>query len=472
MPRGANPEYFGVDAVASIRVGKRKLFRGSSFDPGDVDERQFSQAIVPILVFFVIVSSLSLASVARYYDYLGFFIFDGNRLLLAIPAMLPIASLAFVFAVGKPSLGYFLGVHFYSLIFGYMWLAPISTLDYDRQAAMVSAFLSAIAFLVPAVFIRRTAPRMATLSAVAHDRLLNLILIFGAVIVAVGAFYNFQIVGLAQMYQFRPGIEFPALFRYAVNMTSSALLPFAFACFVWRGSYGRAAAALMLFLLLYPVTLTKIALFAPVWLVFLTVLSRFFEARIAAVLSLLLPLTVGLMSVPLIMAGVLSHDPVNPILGFVNFRMFAVPSMVLDLYFDFFTKHSVTHFCQISFLKQIANCPYSDQLGIVMERAYHFGNLNGSLFAVEGVASLGPALAPLSALACGLIVGMANCVSCHLPPKVVFVSSGVLVQALVNVPFTTGLLTHGAALLFLLWYLTPGSVGAPDSDQGLRNQAR
>jgi hypothetical protein len=67
---------------------------------------------------------------------------------------------------------------------------------------------------------------------------------------------------------------------------------------------------------------------------------------------------------------------------------------------------------------------------------------------------------------------MANCVSCHLPPKVVFVSSGVLVQALVNVPFTTGLLTHGAALLFLLWYLTPGSVGAPDSDQGLRNQAR
>jgi len=210
--------------------------------------------------------------------------------------------------------------------------------------------------------------------------------------------------------------------------------------------------------LLYPVTLTKITLLAPFWLLFLVGLSRVFEIRIAAVLSILLPLAVGLLSVPFILAGLLSHDPVNPVLGFVNFRMFAVPSMVLDIYFDFFSKHDVTHFCQISFLKQFANCPYSDQLGIVMERAYHFGNLNGSLFAVEGVASLGPTLAPLSALACGLVVAMANCASCHLPPRIVFVSSGVLVQALVNVPFSTGLLTHGAALLFLLWYLTPAAL--------------
>jgi hypothetical protein len=451
--------------VVSIRVTKRKFLHNllMSFDPDDIDEKHFSRTIVPLLVIFVTVSSLSLASVAKYYDYLGFFIFDGSRLLLAIPSILPIASLVSIFAVGRPSLGYFLGVHFYSLIFGYMWLAPITTLRYDHQAAMVSALLSAIAFLLPAVFISRPPPRIATLSAIAHDRLLNLILIFGVVIIAVGAFYNFRIVGLAQMYQFRAGIEFPALFGYAVNITSSALLPFAFACFIWRGRYGRAAASLMLLLLLYPVTLTKISLFAPFWLLFLMILSRFFEVRIAAVLSLLLPLTVGVMSVPLIIAGVLSHDPVNPIFGIVNFRMLAVPSMVLDIYFDFFSNHSVTYFCQISFLKQIASCPYSDQLGIVMERAYHFGNLNGSLFATEGVASLGPTLAPLSALACGLIIAMANSASCHLPPKIVFISSGILLQALVNVPFTTGLLTHGAALLFLLWYFTPRSLAEPES---------
>ncbi|XSC43774.1 hypothetical protein ACF1BQ_039140 [Bradyrhizobium sp. RDT10] len=306
-----------------------------SFDPDGIDGKRFSRTMVPMLVIFVTVSSLSLASVAKYYEYLGFYIFDGSGLLRAVPSIFPIASLVFIFAVGRPSLGYFLGVHFYSLIFGYIWLAPFSTLGYDHQAAIVSAFLSAIAFLLPAVFVSRPPPRIATLSDIAHDRLLNLILIVGVVIVAVGAFYNFRIVGLAQMYQLREGIEFPALFRYAVNMTSSALLPFAFACFIWRGRYGKASASLMLLLLLYPVTLTKITLLAPFWLLFLMTLSRFFEIRIAAVLSLLLPLTVGVMSVPLIMAGVLSHDPVNPIFGIVNFRMFAVPSMVLDIYFDF-----------------------------------------------------------------------------------------------------------------------------------------
>ena len=458
-------EEASVIAATPIRVRKRKLSDSLlvSFDPGGIDEKRFSRTIVPMLAIFVTVSSLSLASVAKYYEYLGFYIFDRSGLLLAFPGILPIAGLVFIFAVGRPSFGYFLGFHFYSLIFGYIWLAPFSTLDYDHQAATVSAFLSAIAFLLPAVFVGRPPPRIATLSDIAHDRLLNLILIVGVAIVAIGAFYNFRIVGLAEIYQFRGGIGFPALFQYAVNMTSSALLPFAFACFIWRGRYGRAAASLMLLLLLYPVTLTKITLFAPFWLLFLMILSRFFEIRIAAVLSLLLPLTVGVMSVPLTMAGVLSHDPVNPVFGIVNFRMFAVPSMVLDIYFDFFSNHRVTYFCQISFLKQITNCPYSDQLGIVMERAYHFGNLNGSLFATEGVASLGLTLAPLGALACGLIIAMANGASYHLPPKIVFISSAVLLQALVNVPFTTGLLTHGAALLFLLWYVTPRSLTEPKS---------
>ena len=267
--------------MASIRVGKRGYQHGSFVNsgPDDIDEKQFSRTIVPILVLLVIVSSLSFAAVAKYYDYLGFFAFDGRRLLLAIPSILPIASLALVFAVGRPSLGYFLGLHFYNLILGYMWLVPISTLGYDRQAAMISALLSAVAFLLPAVFVCRPAPRLAVFSATAHDRLLDLILIVGVAIVAAGAFYNFRLVGLAEMYKFREGIEFPALFRYALNMTSTALLPFAFACFIWRGRHGRAAASLMLLLLLYPVTLTKITLLAPFWLVFLTILSRYFEIR-------------------------------------------------------------------------------------------------------------------------------------------------------------------------------------------------
>ena len=40
------------------------------------------------------------------------------------------------------------------------------------------------------------------------------------------------------------------------------------------------------------------------------------------------------------------------------------------------------------------------------------------------------------------------------------ISGGVLPQVLINVPLSTVLLTHGAGLLFLLWYITPRSIFA------------
>jgi hypothetical protein len=91
-----------------------------------------------------------------------------------------------------------------------------------------------------------------------------------------------------------------------------------------------------------------------------------------------------------------------------------------------------------------------------MNHAYPgFGNFNASLFSTEGIASVGPLFAPISVLLCGLVIGFANRLSAGLPPRFVLISSSVLVQLLLNVPLTTSLLSHGAALLFLLWYLTP-----------------
>jgi hypothetical protein len=63
--------------------------------------------------------------------------------------------------------------------------------------------------------------------------------------------------------------------------------------------------------------------------------------------------------------------------------------------------------------------------------------------------------AALPALACGLVVGLVNRLSSGLPALFILVSSGVVTQALMNVPFATTLLSNGGALLFLLWYVTP-----------------
>ncbi|MGB9115401.1 MAG: hypothetical protein WCC91_08990, partial [Bradyrhizobium sp.] len=211
----------------------------------------------------------------------------------------------------------------------------------------------------------------------------------------------------------------------------------------------------LLLLLFYPITLTKLAIFAPFWLLFLTLLSRFFEARTAVVLSVFLPVSAGVILALLVKSGALQFAQILAYFGTVNFRMIAFPSIALDLYNDFFSTHSLTHFCQISFLKPLVACPYADPLYIVMAKTYQQGNLTASLFATEGIASVGPMLAPLAVFACGLGIAVANRLSAGLSPRFILISGGLLPNILLNVPLTTTLLTFGAATLFLLWYVTP-----------------
>ena len=83
------------------------------------------------------------------------------------------------------------------------------------------------------------------------------------------------------------------------------------------------------------------------------------------------------------------------------------------------------------------------------------GTYNASLFTTEGIASVGVLYAPITVFLCGVVIAFGNRASAGLPTSFVLVSGGMLVQNLLNVPLSTALLTHGGALLFLLWYLMP-----------------
>jgi hypothetical protein len=331
-------------------------------------------------------------------------------------------------------------------------------LPYDHTLGSISALVSLLAFVAPALLITAPINHRIILSEAALERILLLILILAAAVVAIGASYNFQLVGLANIYAFRGEIEFPRPLSYAIGIFINALLPFAFACDLARRRLLRATAALALLLLFYPITLTKLTLFAPFWLLFLALLAELFEIRVAVVLSLLIPILIGLTLVPLALSNVLSGEHFISYFGAVNFRMIAIPSIALDLYNDFFSRHDLTRFCQIQVLKRFMACPYNEYLSVIMSRTYNLGAVNASLFATEGVASVGPKLAPLSAFVCGMVVALANRLSAGLPPKFILLSSGLLVQILLNVPLTTSLMSNGAALLFALWFVMPRSM--------------
>jgi hypothetical protein len=418
--------------------------------------KQFEPGVAFLLCLHIAACCWSLAYATESYG--DIFNFDKIHLPAALLNVAIFAVVAIPFTISRFSFGYFLGFYFYTMILGYLWLIEFSQLPYDHSLAKISIFLSGVAFLAPVLFITSPIRQRLVLSARALDWLLSLILILSAIAISVGASYNFRVTNLSDIYKFREGLEFPALLRYALGITANALLPFAFACFVARGNRWRGGIALLLNLLLYPVTLTKMTLFAPFWLLFLTLLSKTVTTRIAVILSLLLPISCGIVLVLLRKAGAVPVPLEVQYFGTVNSRMVAIPSIALEVYNIFFSTHDLTYFCQINVLKRFVDCPYDKPLSIVMSNTYQLGAFNASLFATEGIASVGLIFAPLSALVCGWIIALANRLSSGLPSNFILLSSGILIQIFLNVPLSTTLLSNGAACLFLLWYVMPRSM--------------
>jgi hypothetical protein len=412
-----------------------------------------SLGLALLMLFYVVICCLSSIYVTQFFPTYRL-AYDPARLFLAGVAVAAFAPVLLLFTFARFSFGYFVGFYFFSMLTGYLWLSFFSDHTYDRRTALLSALTSAIVFLLPALFISSPIKQIGTMSLRAFDRLLTLIFLLCLVTVAVGAGYNFRIVNPGEVSSLRTD-SFPAIVSYLIGITSSSLLPFLFAGFLTRRNLWGAGAVLVLLLFYYPVAMSKVAFFAPVWLVLMALLSRIAGARIAVILSLLVPALAGVLLIFLLN----EHEAASSYFLTVNFRMIAIPSIAMDVYNDFFSKHDLTYFCQIRVLKSVINCPYQNPLSIVMLNNYPFGgNFNASLFATEGVASVGWLLAPVSALACGLIVALGNRLSAGLPPSFILLSGAILAQIMLNVPLTTVLLTHGAGLLFLLWYITPRSM--------------
>jgi hypothetical protein len=411
----------------------------------------------------IAICCVSLAYATQRYDMYHLF-YDPSRLPGAILFVAAFALVSLLFAFADFSFGYFVGFYFYTMVAGYLWLNCFSDFNYNRELAGLSAAASAVAFLLPALFITSHVGRTAIISPRAFDRLLALLFGLSLATFAISASYNFQFVSPHEASSLRND-AIPTPLAYLIGMTCGVFLPFLFACSAARKNYWQCGGILLLLLFYYPITASKAVFFAPAWLCFIMFLSRIFEAKTAVILSLLGPVFVGVILIALFQHGALSYDGAIAYFDIVNFRMVAIPSSAMDIYNDFFSKHDLTYFCQIKLLKSIISCPYHDQLSIVLRDAYPFGGtFNASLFATEGIASVGSLLAPASVFVCGLVIAVGNRFSAGLPPSFILVSGAILPHILLNVPLSIALFTHGMALLFLLWYITPRSMFGRDDN--------
>ncbi|KJC34241.1 hypothetical protein UB31_39345 [Bradyrhizobium sp. LTSP849] len=413
-----------------------------------------SKAALAILVLLHnAVTCLSLIKVATFQSYIHF---SGERVWIAVAVAIAFSVVSLLFAFTRFSFGYFAGFYFYTMILGFLWIDVFSEYSYPRLLAGLSAALALVLFLLPVLFVRAPLRQLIVLSNARFEHLLTLILVISIGTIAVASTYNFRLVAIAQIYDYRDALEFPGAVRYLTGWVSSTLLPFAFACYWLLGHRWRALLVLILLLFFYPITLTKFAFFTPAWLIALAAVSRFAAMRTSVILSIFIPMLIGLIAI--VVTGASLNGITGKYFDLVNIRMMATASSALDIYNHFFASHPPTWFCQISVLKPLTHCPYQEPLAVVMQNTYGFGNLNASLFATEGIASVGLYLAPFTALAAGLVLAVGNRASAGLPPRFVLMSAGVLPHVLLNVPLSVAMLTHGTAILFLLWYVMPRNV--------------
>jgi hypothetical protein len=113
-----------------------------------------------LLIFVhIIICCVSLVFVARYRFPVAFnpaafhIFFDSSRWYVAVAAVAAFALVALFFVRSGFSFGYFVGFYFYTMVLGYLWLNCFTDLNYDHRSAALSAAASAVAFLLPALFI-------------------------------------------------------------------------------------------------------------------------------------------------------------------------------------------------------------------------------------------------------------------------------------------------------------------------------
>ncbi|WP_439369436.1 hypothetical protein [Bradyrhizobium sp. DASA03120] len=421
----------------------------------EATNRKVRQGPSLLILFHIFVCCLSLVFVSDWYSDFHIF-FDEQNVYQASLGIALLSLTSIFFTVAEFSFGYFVCFYLYTMVIGYVWLSFFTKFDYDVSLARFSATASLLALVVPALLIGSPVPQICAIPDNIFRKLPTAILILSAATIVFGATYGFRIVALADIYKFQSEIAYPSWMNYLIGVTSTVLLPFSFACCFLRREKVRATFCLLLSVLFYPITLNKLTLFTPIWLLLMAASVKFFSERTAAILSLLIPVSAGIILMLLFGASMI------PFFGTVNFRMLAIPSSAMDIYNDFFAQHSLTYFCQISILK-FSDCAYQSQLGVVMADRYHLGNINASLLATEGIASVGLQFAPVTAFICGLVISFGNRVSAGLPPSFILISSSILPQVFLNVPLSTILLTYGAALLFVLWYVTPRGYFEPET---------
>lgn len=138
-----------------------------------------------------------------------------------------------------------------------------------------------------------------------------------------------------------------------------------------------------------------------------------------------------------------------------NYRLYSVPAIGFNVYYNFFAINPHTHWAHIGFISNFVHYPYGEPLPMVMADAYELGNDNASFLETDGIAAAGTAMLPFIALIFGLVmVGINTCLRGLNVTLCAIVMASVSV-ILIDTGLGPGLVTNGLAVMSMVLLFAP-----------------
>lgn len=299
--------------------------------------------------------------------------------------------------------------------------------------------------------------RMPAVTDLRYQRALLIALLVGAFgFVYTVATNHFQIVALDKAHAAQADVTVTGWEAYLLGgyMGSFGGLVIAFAVMYRR--YLLIPLALVGYYFCYGTLSERGALLMPPWIVYIYLMQRFFfrDSVCRYALTVMAPfLFFFFLSFFLGLQDRLStfYD----IFTLTNYRLYSVPAIGFNVYYDFFAMNPHTHWSHIGFISNFVHYPYGQPLPTVMANAYELGNDNAAFLETDGIAAAGVATLPFISLIFGLVmVGINTCLRGLNGTLCAIVMASVSV-ILIDTGLGPGLVTNGLAAMAIVLLFAP-----------------
>lgn len=271
---------------------------------------------------------------------------------------------------------------------------------------------------------------------------------------------NFQLVGLAQVYDVRAALgdviaaNGNAFVLYAQIWVGNLILPLAFAIGAFSRRWLLCAATLAGYMFIFATSGQKVALMAilyiPAFYFLLRRRGRNIPAALVAALSLVLVAGYAVVALapPVVAAWYIA---------LLHFRTLAVQAINVGQYFVFFQGHPVTRMAHLAGVRSFVHYPY--QLDIPYTLGDYFYNApvgnNSGMWASDAIAGAGAWAIPIVSAVCAVIFWVFDCCARPFKPEFVALAAAYIGATFTNVSLGTTLVSGGFALLAALLMILP-----------------